>query len=63
MSFEFRKPNLGDIEEITSFKKEFADNNSGMDGTGILVKSSAEERKCLIPNGFVESIVYGVCYG
>lgn len=43
MNLEFRKPNLNDIEEIEMFKKEFEENNSGMDGTGILFRSSAEE--------------------
>ncbi len=43
MCFEFRKPNCNDISEITDFKKEFQDNNSGMDGTGILFRSNPEE--------------------
>lgn len=43
MDFEFRQPNFNDVREIASFKKEFQDNNSGMDGTGILFKSSPEE--------------------
>ena len=43
MTFEFRKPNWGDAEEITSFKMEFEEAHSGMDGTGILVRCSAEE--------------------
>ena len=43
MNLEFRKPNLNDAEEIEEFKKEFEENNSGMDGTGILFRSSAEE--------------------
>ena len=43
MDLEFRKPNYNDVEEIMKFKKEFQENNSGMDGTGILFKSNAEE--------------------
>lgn len=43
MDFEFRQPNFNDVREIASFKKEFQDNNSGMDATGILFKSSPEE--------------------
>lgn len=43
MSTVFRKPNRSDLAEITSFKREFQENNCGMDGTGILFKSSAEE--------------------
>ena len=43
MSLEFRKPNFSDVEEITSFKMEFEEAHSGMDGTGILVRCSAEE--------------------
>lgn len=43
MNTEFRKPNVNDIQEIENFKKEFQENNSGMDGTGILFKSSPEE--------------------
>ena len=38
-----RKPNFNDIEEIESFKQEFIDNNSGMDGTGKLSDLSAKE--------------------
>ena len=40
---EFRKPEFKDIAEITAFKQEFQEADSGMDGTGILVRSSAEE--------------------
>ncbi len=40
---KFRKPNLQDIKEIETYKKEFIDSRSSMDGTGILVKASAEE--------------------
>lgn len=40
---KFRKPNLQDIKEIEAYKKEFIDSKSSMDGTGILVKASAEE--------------------
>lgn len=40
---EFRKPNAGDIAEISAFKAEFQEHKSGMDGTGTLVRSSAEE--------------------
>ena len=43
MDLEFRKPNYHDIQEIASFKKEFQDNQSGMDGTGILFRSSPAE--------------------
>ena len=43
MVFEFRKPSFNDIEEIERFKKEFQENNSGMDGTGILFRSTPEE--------------------
>lgn len=58
MYFEFRKPNCNDISEIANFKKDFQDNNSGMDGTGILFRSSPEEwleyidemEKCDNPN-------------
>ena len=39
---EFRKPNFNDIEEIESFKQEFIDNNSGMDGCGKLSDLSAK---------------------
>ena len=39
----FRKPDKNDIDEITAFKQEFIDCNSGMDGTGILRNASAEE--------------------
>lgn len=39
----FRKLNFDDIDEITAFKQEFIDAGSGMDGTGALVKVSAEE--------------------
>lgn len=39
----FRKPNQNDIDEITSFKDEFIKFNSGMDGTGVLNESDAEE--------------------
>ncbi|MDE6656448.1 MAG: GNAT family N-acetyltransferase [Anaeroplasmataceae bacterium] len=42
-SLTFRKPNEDDVSEITAFKQEFIENNSGMDGTGILIKVSAEE--------------------
>jgi len=67
MDFELRKPNFNDIAEIASFKKEFQDNNSGMDGTGILFKSSPEEwleyneemEKRDNPNG-VPSLQYGL---
>lgn len=40
---EFRKPASKDIAEIRVFKQEFLESDSGMDGTGILVRSSAEE--------------------
>ncbi len=43
IDMKFRKPNLQDIKEIESYKKEFIDSKSSMDGTGILVKASAEE--------------------
>ncbi|MDE7106621.1 MAG: GNAT family N-acetyltransferase [Anaeroplasmataceae bacterium] len=42
-SLTFRKPNEDDIKEIAAFKQEFIENNSGMDGTGVLIKVSAEE--------------------
>ena len=42
-SVTFRKPNENDVKEITDFKQEFIENCSGMDGTGILVKVTAEE--------------------
>lgn len=32
MGIEFRKPNIGDAEEIMAFKAEFQKHNSGMDG-------------------------------
>ena len=40
---EFRKPSRSDAAEITAFKEAFAAANSGMDGTGILFRSTAEE--------------------
>ena len=43
MNLVFRKPSINDIQEIENFKKEFQESNSGMDGTGILVRSSPEE--------------------
>ncbi|MDE7263514.1 MAG: GNAT family N-acetyltransferase [Anaeroplasmataceae bacterium] len=39
----FRKPNQKDKNEITAYKNEFLECKSGMDGTGILMKVSAEE--------------------
>lgn len=42
-SLLFRKPEERDISEITAFKEEFQENNSGMDGTGTLVRCNAEE--------------------
>lgn len=39
----FRKPEYCDIDEITAFKQECQAAGSGMDGTGILFRSSAEE--------------------
>ena len=39
----FRKPDINDVNEISAFKQEFIDCKSGMDGTGILIKVSAEE--------------------
>ena len=39
----FRKPDYNDVNEITEFKKECQEINSGMDGTGILFRSTAEE--------------------
>ena len=42
----FRKPEEGDIAEINAFKQEFRENNSGMDGTGTLVRCDAEEWLC-----------------
>lgn len=43
MTLEFRKPNRQDVEAIEDFKSEFQAHNSVMEGTNILVKSSAEE--------------------
>ena len=43
MELEFRKPSTKDIQEIADFKKEFQESDSGMDGTGILFRSSPEE--------------------
>ena len=40
---EFRKLTRSDAAEITAFKEEFAAAGSGMDGTGILFRSTAEE--------------------
>lgn len=40
---EFRKPDARDTTEISAFKEEFQIQKSGMDGTGILVHSTAEE--------------------
>ena len=40
---EFRRPKYDDIAEITAFKQEFQESNSGMDGTGTLVRCNAEE--------------------
>ena len=67
MDFEFRKPGFGDIQEIANFKKEFQENNSGMDGTGILFRSSPEEwleyinemEKCDNPNS-IPCLQYGL---
>lgn len=42
-ALEFRKPALRDADEITAFKQECEAYHSGMDGTGILFKSSAKE--------------------
>ena len=39
----FRKPDYNDVNEITEFKKECQKINSGMDGTGRLFRSTAEE--------------------
>lgn len=43
MNIIFRKPNEDDIDEIMSFKQEFIEYNSGMDGTGVLNQCDAEE--------------------
>ena len=43
LATEFRKPNSCDTAEISAFKAEFQEHNSGMDGTGILVRSTVEE--------------------
>lgn len=40
---EFRKPEQKDSVQIMDFKEEFQAQNSGMDGTGILFRSTAEE--------------------
>ena len=40
---EFRKPELKDAAEILSFKQEFQAHNSGMDGTGPLFRTDAQE--------------------
>ncbi len=39
----FRKPEEGDVAEITAFKRECQECGSGMDGTGILVNCDARE--------------------
>lgn len=66
-SFILRKPNAKDLKEITAFKQEFIEKNSWMDGTGILIKVSAEEwlrfnqdiETTLNPN-YVKSLQYGL---
>ena len=40
---EFRKPEVGDVSEITAFKQEFLEDGSSMDGTGFLRRYNAEE--------------------
>lgn len=44
IELDFRKPSSKDIDEITAFKQEFIEYNSGMDGTGVLNECDAEER-------------------
>ncbi|MDE5856052.1 MAG: GNAT family N-acetyltransferase [Anaeroplasmataceae bacterium] len=67
LSFTLRKPNIDDVKEITAFKQEFIENNSGMDGTGILIKVSAEEwlkfnknMETTSDSNYVKSIQYGL---
>ena len=43
MNIIFRKLNEQDIYEIISFKQEFLECNSSMDGTGVLNECDAEE--------------------
>ncbi len=66
-SLTFRKPNENDVREITDFKQEFLENNSGMDGTGILIKVSAEEwlkfnidMETINNPNYVKSLQYGL---
>ena len=42
-TLEFRKPEERDASEITAFKQECQAQGSGMDGTGILFRATAEE--------------------
>ena len=51
-----RKPIENDIPEITAFKQEFHDHNSGMDGTGALCKSSPKDWVCSLKE--LETIVH-----
>ena len=43
MDFDFKKPGSDDIAEIEAFKAECEAAGSGMDGTGILYRSTAAE--------------------
>lgn len=64
---QFRKPTVEDCKEIEMFKEEFLQANSGMDGTGILYKSSASEwleynqkmEQCSLEEG-IPSLQYGL---
>ena len=42
-NIEFRKPTEKDIDEITTFKQEFEEHKSGMDGTGALFRDDAAQ--------------------
>ncbi|MBQ8717642.1 MAG: GNAT family N-acetyltransferase [Clostridia bacterium] len=53
MALEFRKLNEEDIDEITAYKQEFIDCNSGMDGTGVLCECDA--REWLLTNRVMET--------
>ena len=66
-SLTFRKPNENDIKEISNFKQEFIEYKSGMDGTGILIKVSAEEwlrfnknMESIVDPNYVRSLQYGL---
>jgi len=62
-----RKPNENDISEITAFKQEFQDHNSGMDGTGALCNSSPKdwvsslkELETIVHPNLVPALQYGL---